>query len=309
MRHLTHVVRFSLLLLLPALLAGCGDYPEPMLHHPGRMGMILSHPPPQRLVVPVPARALLDDTSAAAFATDLSNAMVAQTVPAFAQKAQRGDWVLSVGATLNGNSVTPAYSILDPRGHVQGSLTGAPVSSSAWSNGDATVLNDAAANAGPQLAALLSNIDAALKNSDPNSLYNRPPRLDFTGITGAPGDGDDSLAKEMRKNLANLGVILVNQTDQADYLMRTKVHLTNVDPKTDHIEIDWIIATSGGKEAGRVSQLHDIPKGSLDSYWGDVAVVAAAEAAQGVKQVIDNNIGKKGVAEPGALPAAPGGTS
>jgi hypothetical protein len=287
--------RLSLAVLaLPLMLAGCGDFPEPMLRHPGRMGMILAHPPPPRLVVPVPGRALLDDQSAALFAHDLTDAMVAQTVPAFAQKPQRGDWVLAVGATLNSNVVTPDYAIIDPRGHVQGSLTGAPVSSEAWANGDATALNQAAAEAGPQLAALLSNIDAALKESDPNSLYNRPPRLDFSGITGAPGDGDDSLAKEMRQDIANLGVILVGQRDQADYLMHAQVRVTRVNPTTQHIEIIWIIDTADGKEAGRVAQLHDIPKDSLDTYWGDVAVVAASEAATGVKEVIDNNIGKKG---------------
>jgi hypothetical protein len=301
MRRLTHAVRLSLLalpLVLPALLGGCGDYPEPMLHRPGRMGMILAHPPPQRLAVPVPTRALLDDTSAAAFASDLSDAMVAQTVPAFAQKPQRGDWVLGVGATLNGSTVTPHYSIIDPRGRVQGNLTGAPVPSKAWANGDAAALDAAATNAGPQLAALLSNIDAALKESDPNSLYNRPPRLDFSGVTGAPGDGDDSLAKEMRQDIANLGVILVGQQDQADYIMHGRVRVTKINQTTQHIEIFWIVDAAGGKEAGRVAQLHNIPMGSLDTYWGDVAVVAGSEAAQGVKEVIDNNIGKKGVAPP-----------
>jgi hypothetical protein len=294
------------LLTVPLLLAGCGDYPEPMLHHPGRMGMLLSHPPPQRLVVPVPGRALLDDQSASAFATDLSNAMVAQTVPAFAQKPQRGDWVLGVSAVLNGNTVTPAYTITDPRGHVQGNLTGAPVSSQAWANGDTTVLNQAAAEVGPQLAALLSNIDAALKESDPNSLYNRPPRLDFSGITGAPGDGDDSLAREMRRDIANMGVILVDQKTDADYLMHCQVHMTRISPSVQHVEIYWIIDTADGKEAGRVAQLHDIPSGSLDTYWGDVAVVAASQAALGVKEVIDNNIGKK---SPSGAAPPPGQTS
>lgn len=306
MRRVTSSIRFCLL-ALPLVVAGCGDFPEPMLHHPGRMGMLLSHPPPPRLVVPVPGRALLDDQSAAVFARDLSDAMVAQTVPAFAQKPQRGDWVLGVGATLNGNTVTPAYAIIDPRGHVQGNLTGTPVPSQAWANGDPTVLNQAAANAGPQLAALLSNIDAALKQSDPNSLYNRPPRLDFSGVAGAPGDGDDSLAKEMRQDIGNLGVILVNQQDQADYLMHGRVRVTQVNASTQHIEIFWIIDTTDGKEAGRVAQLHDIPKGSLDTYWGDVAVVAASEAALGVKEVIDNNIGKKNASPSPAASGPPAG--
>jgi hypothetical protein len=300
MRSALRLAGLALPLALPLGLAACGDYPEPMLGHPGRLGLILSHPPPQRLVVPVPGRALLADQSAVTFAQDLSAAMVAQTVPAFAQKPQRGDWVLAVGATLDGDTVTPAYSIIDPRGHVQGSFTGAPVSSQAWANGDTATLSDAAQQAGPQLAALLSNIDAALKESDPNSLYNRPPRLDFAGITGAPGDGDDSLAREMRKDLANEGVILVNQRSTADYLMRAEVTLATVDPQTQHLEIDWIIDTADGREAGRVRQPHDFPKGSLDTYWGDVAVVAASQAALGVKEVIDNNIGKKAPAAPSA---------
>ena len=303
MRHLNNVLRLSVL-VLPVVLAGCGDFPEPMMNHPGRMGMLLAHPPPQRLVVPVPGRALLDDQAAAAFARDLANAMVAQTVPAFAQKPQRGDWVLGVSAALTGNGVTPDYTIIDPRGHVQGNLTGAPVPSQVWANGDATALSDEAANAGPQLAALLSNIDAALKESDPNSLYNRPPRLDFSGMEGAPGDGDDTLGKEMRKDLAGLGVILVNQKNAADYLMRGHATLTTIDPKTQHIEIVWTIATPDGKEVGKVTQPHDFPKGSLDTYWGDVAVVAAGAAAGGVKEVIDNNIGKQ-VPPASSPPASP----
>jgi hypothetical protein len=132
-----------------------------------------------------------------------------------------------------------------------------------------------------------------LKQSDPNSLDNRPPRVDFTGITGAPGDGNQSLAREIDRDLPGLGVILVQRKRQADYLLRGVVKKTTVDAKTQRVELTWIINTTDGKETGRVSQVHDIPTGSLDSFWGDVAVAAASQAALGIKEVIDNAIGKK----------------
>lgn len=292
MRRLTPTFRYGLL-ALPLVLAACGDFPQPMQGNPGRMGAILAHPPPQRLVVPVPGAALLADASAKLFADDLAQALADQTVPAFAQKPQRGDWVLGVSAAMTGGQVTPSYTVTDPRGHVQGKEVGVPVPSQAWADGDQATLQAEATAISPKIAALLSNIDAALKQSDPNSLYNRPPRLDFSGVEGAPGDGDTSLAREMRKDLPGTGLVLVDSKLQSDYLMRAVVKKTTVDPKTDHIEITWIVDSEDGKEVGRVTQLHDIPKGSLDSFWGDVAVVAAAEAAQGVKEVIDNNIGKK----------------
>lgn len=292
MRRLTLSLRYGLM-ALPLALAACGNFPQPMMGHPGQMGAILSHPPPPRLVIPPSTHALLDDKSAAAFSADLADALAAQTVPAMAQKPQRGDWALGIKAQLTGDQVTPTYTVYDPRGHVQGRDSGLPVSAEAWGNGDAATLTAEANDAAPKIANMLSNIDASLKESDPNSLYNRPPQLDFTQVTGAPGDGNTSLAREMTKDIGALGVVMVNSKADADYIMHGRVKLVPVDANTQRIEIYWIVDTPDGKEVGRVAQLHDIAKGSLDSFWGDVAVVAAQQAAGGVKEVLNNNIGKR----------------
>ena len=59
------------------------------------------------------------------------------------------------------------------------------------------------------------------------------------------------------------------------------------------IEVDWLVLDANGKEAGRVVQLNEVPKGMLSLAWGDVAYVVAAEAAGGVKDVIANRVPRK----------------
>ena len=52
------------------------------------------------------------------------------------------------------------------------------------------------------------------------------------------------------------------------------------------IEIQWLIKNAAGNDLGKVVQLNEIPAGTLDHYWGDVAAVVATEASGGVNDVI-----------------------
>jgi hypothetical protein len=49
-----------------------------------------------------------------------------------------------------------------------------------------------------------------------------------------------------------------------------------------------IPARRDGEDLGRVLQLNEVPAGSLNGLWGDVALVVAEEAAGGVRDVIAN---------------------
>jgi hypothetical protein len=122
---------------------------------------------------------------------------------------------------------------------------------------------------------------------------NRPARIYFTGVTGAPGDGDVSLARQMAVSLPNGGNVIQNTAKDADFTLSGQVKVTHLDPRTDHVEIVWTVHNASGGEAGKVAQLNDIPAHTLDTYWGDVAVVVAREAAGGVRQVITNNSGRE----------------
>lgn len=289
-------------LLLLLALAACGGFPRPFQGNPGATALRLAQPPPVLLAVPPPTGAMLEDASAVAYAKQIAGVLAAMEIPAVAAEPHKGDWVLHIDAKLQGDSVTPHFQVLNPAGQNQGDVTGPAVPAAAWSAATPATLQQAAAGAAPDISALLTQIQARIARSDPNSLLNRPAHLYFAGVTGAPGDGNQMLAKLMHQDLIAEGEVVQDRPDGADMSVRGQVKITDR-PNTDQqiVEIDWIVDDARG-ERGRAVQLNEIPKGSLDSYWGDVAVVVAQQGAGGVRGIIEKSAGG-GVAAAASPPA------
>ncbi len=279
--------RFWLVALLALLaLAGCGDLPQPFLGRPGATAERLALPPPSRLAVPSPAQSLLPEAGANAWAGAVADALVTEEVPAVAGGTRRRkEWTLVLTAEVRGADVVPSYAVQNPAGESQGLSEGAPVPMAAWASGDPAVLKAAAAQAAPGIASLLNRIEAARRQSDPNSLQNRPARVYFSGVTGAPGDGNSSLPAQMRMKLAALGLVIQDAPKGADFTLAGQVHTAPGAKGTLRIELQWIVSDTKG-ERGRIVQLNEVPPGTLDRYWGDIAVVVATEAAGGVRDVV-----------------------
>jgi hypothetical protein len=70
------------------------------------------------------------------------------------------------------------------------------------------------------------------------------------------------------------------------------------------VEIAWSVLDVYGHDAGHLVQLNDIPAGTLDHYWGDVALVATQAAAGGIRQVIANQMEGKRIHGESAAAAA-----
>ncbi len=287
------VLFFKKELLLCLLLAACGDLPRPFAGNPGRRALLLATPPPARLVIPAPQQGLLPAPDAAIWAHQVADALVAEEIPAFASTSNPGDWVLRLSAALQGSQVVPTYTLLDPKGGNRGDVAGQPVPAALWAQATPAAFQQAATQAAPQVLGLLRAVDATIKQSDPNSLYNRPARIFFTGVTGAPGDGNVALARFMRHKIPETGDLLVDHAASADFRLRGTVKVTEEPNAQQQVEIHWVVSDPAGKIAGDVAQGHDIPKGTLDRYWGDVASVVADEAAGGVHEVITNFSGRK----------------
>ena len=287
------VLFFKKELLLCLLLTACGDLPRPFAGNPGRHAMQLAVPPPPRLVVPPPAESLLAAQDAAAWSHAVTDALVAEEIPAFSSQVRPGDWTLRLAARLQGGQVVPSYTLLDAKGGERGEVTGHAVPEADWAQAAPAAFNASAAEAAPQVLALLRSVDATIKQSDPNSLYNRPARLYFSGVTGAPGDGNRALARDMRRKIPDTGDLLVTAAVAADFVLRGTVQVTDEPGGQQQVEIHWLVSDPAGHLAGDVAQGHDVAKGTLDHSWGDIADAVTDEAAGGVHEVITNFSGRR----------------
>jgi hypothetical protein len=285
-------LRLSPLVLL-FLLVACGDLPQPFIGNPGSAGRQLAQPPTPRLAVPPPTTALLSDAASRHFAVSIAEGLQAQEVPAVADKARPNEWQLVATAEQRGVTVVPVFRVLNPKGEDKGSTEGTPVPTAVWAAAPTDMLNKEASEAAPKIAALLDGIQTATMRADPNSLYNRLAKVDIPPVTGAPGDGNASLTKQIRERLKALGPVIQDSADGADFIVQGNVRMVPIAGRQQRVEIVWSVKLPSGDERGKVVQLNNIPAGSLDHFWADVAVIVATEAAGGINDVIARQSGRQ----------------
>lgn len=293
------------------MLSGCGGLPRPFEGQPGLLGARLVQPPTPRLLVLRPNNAMLPGPAADSFPAVMAAALAAHDVPAVAGAPQRGDWRLVTTAQVDGSQVIPLFQILDAAGQQAGVQQGQPVPIALWRTAAAapppavvkpfatepsqpapvpeSTLGTVAGSAAEGIADLLSRIDAARRASDPNSLVNRQARIQVPEVEGAPGDGNRQLARNLRQQLSELGLIV--QDAPGDFTVAGHVLAVPIAGDMTRIEIQWAVLDSRGAERGRIVQLNEVPAHSLDRFWGDVALVVAQEAAGGVRDVVARQTG------------------
>lgn len=106
-------------------------------------------------------------------------------------------------------------------------------------------------------------------------------------VTGAPGDGQASLTSAMRRFLQNAGVKLTENADGSTYSVKGSVEMGSADAGQQPITIRWTVVDPNGKIMEKaVVQRNKVPEGSLNGQWGQVAELAASEAAKSVAKLI-----------------------
>jgi hypothetical protein len=107
------------------------------------------------------------------------------------------------------------------------------------------------------------------------------PSIVIMPIEGAPGDGATSLARAVILAL-RAERIAVTENGTGDLVVTSKVEVTPAPDKTEDVRVTWIVSRPEGALIGRVAQENQIPAGQLDDRWGAVAVAIADGAAAGI---------------------------
>jgi hypothetical protein len=275
--------------MLLALLGGCFSLPMPFQpdQSPSPAPGSLVRPPPARIVVPPPSSAGLTDGAARRFATSLAAALQGLEVPATASAIANPQYSLLVNAETEAGQVRLTYSLAGADGKPIAAAGGPrPVPAGVWVDARAETLEATAKEAAPGIARMLGTVEARQRETTTGALAERLPSAAVASIAGAPGDGARSLDRAIRTALGREGLIVSDAGATAEFAVAGRVTTAPVGRAQERVEVVWVVSRADGLELGRVAQLNEIPRGTLNGLWGDVAVIVADQAAQGVAEVI-----------------------
>ena len=220
-------------------------------------------------------------TPAAALVNEESRPRIRRSAP--------GDWSLTLSADLRGPNVIPSYTVPT----ASASRRGRP-----RRPGPSRLMGpqrprhpQIAAEQPPRIATLLTRIEAARLQNDPNSLQNRPARVyrlrrHRRARRRRPQPGRAN-AREARPATASSSRTRAKTPTSSS---RRGPHRSGARKAPRRAAMD---RRRRPRRARPPVQLNEARRQRVDRYWGDVAVVAAEEAAGGVKDVIFNATGPR----------------
>ena len=178
--------------------------------------------------------------------------------------------------------VTVLWRLRDPQGNIvkeRSDRLAAPTHD--WDSGDDARVTQLAAAGAAGFATLLSD-DTPKEAAGGGRI-----RIAVRKVSGAPGDGDSSLASSIATLLQHQDLELVDATSgKPDLDVDCDVKLDPVKNGAQHVKIVWHVSRAAGGEVGQVAQENDVPRGRLDGPWGDVAYSVAMAAEGGIMQLV-----------------------
>lgn len=254
--------RLAFPVLMVAVLAGCGEVPQPFRHE--GPGPNLTRPKMARGITIRPVADTDPDLADAVIkALELHEVPASKTAgPAFghvleAVPSPAGlQWML----TPPGGEPAPVYAHAVPR--------------------DPRAQRRAAEDTATALSHRLSDPDAL---PPPGKAAPKRPSLKLVPVRGLPGDGDAALTTATRRALERSGFPLA---DDADYSIEARTGVTPLKQGEELLAITWVVKARDGKELASIGQEGAVPKGRLSSPWGGLARDIAEGSVAGIIQVV-----------------------
>lgn len=132
----------------------------------------------------------------------------------------------------------------------------------------------------------VTHTNSVLASAQPAVVAVVPP------VTGAPGDGQSSLTDAMKRHLRRAGISLTTPGKGSAYVVRGSVEMGTAKNGQQPITIRWLVVGPNGQAMEKtVVQRNNVPEGSLDGSWGQVADLAAGEAAKSVAKLLGQRAG------------------
>lgn len=266
------------------LLAACQPLPRPFAHDVPPPNSAALTPPDSAGVIVEPV-AGAPDPAAEQLAAAMAKALQDQDVPASTHASNQGSYRLTGTATTrdvgSGNLlVTIAWQMREasgmPLSRQDSTLT---IPAAAWRQGEAAIAPLARQSA-PFFA-------KAVESTAPPPLADSDPVIAVQSVSGAPGDGAQSLVRAMADALRRSHLALAEKPgDKANFVVVADVAVSPPAGGKQEVQIAWRLRRPDGGQVGEVKQENSVPAGSLDGPWGVTAYEAANAAAAGIAALI-----------------------
>lgn len=293
------------------LLAACQPLPHPFAGDVPKRGSPLLSLPDSTSVAIAPIEGhprALAERLAPALAKALQKRNVAASADTTSVTSRELEGMVHEMRSADGRATLLAlWRVRDPRGRLVGSrVVRIGGTAKDWRAADKRAVARIAAVNAEALATLLHGTTPSQAAGAPavrgRAAAQAGPRLRIGAISGAPGDGDAALARAIALTLAEQHIAIVTDPKaKADLVLDATVAIGKPKAGMQHVKIVWRLRRPKGGQIGTVGQQNDVPAGSLDGKWGNVAYAVATAAQGGIRRLA------AGAASARSAPNAAGG--
>ena len=113
-----------------------------------------------------------------------------------------------------------------------------------------------------------------------------PALLTVASVTGASGDGNESLKRALQAVLRRAGLPVAADPRDATVFIDGVVDLQKLDDSEKALDITWSFRDSSGRHLGVMTQQNRVRNNQVGSRWGSLAYDITLAAIDGVVRVL-----------------------